>query len=278
MKIDLVQVPYDSGHRGYRMGAGPLAMVQSGLPDHLTGNGHDVRTVPVESGSEFPTEISAAFTLATRIRNKVTESLDQGRFPIVLAGNCIAALGVAASLGQVDVYWFDAHGDLNTPESTKSGFLDGMALSILLGRCWTALAAEVGVPAIPPDRVWLIGGRDLDPGEADYLDRAGIHVAGSDLTLARPPELPGERHAYLHIDLDVLDPAEGTVNPFQTAGGLELGQLMTVIDRIRERSPFGALALTAYDPAGDPDGSIVEAARRIVDRVVGTGSGPSSGE
>jgi len=275
IKVDFIQVPYDSGHRGLRMGAGPLVLVGSGLPDHLAGNGHDVRIVPVEMECEFPTEIAAAFELAAAIRNRVTESSSHGRFPIVLAGNCIAALGVAASLSLVDVYWFDAHGDLNTPESTKSGFLDGMALSILLGRCWTGLAGEVGVPVIPPDRVWLIGARDLDPGERDYLDRAAIHVAGTDLTLGHPPEGPSARRAYLHIDLDVLDPAEGRVNAFQTAGGIEVGQLMAVIDRIRERSPLGALALTAYDPAGDPDGSVVEAARRIVDHVVGAGNGPS---
>jgi arginase len=79
VEVDLLQVPFDSGPRGVRMGAGSLGLVESGLVDHLAGLGHHVRLVPVEHESEFPTEIAAAFELARKIRDRVTESREEGR-------------------------------------------------------------------------------------------------------------------------------------------------------------------------------------------------------
>ena len=66
------------------------------------------------------------------------------RFPLVLAGNCNAAVGVVAGLGPgAAVLWCDAHADFNTPETTTGGFLDGMGLATVTGRCWTSMAARV---------------------------------------------------------------------------------------------------------------------------------------
>lgn len=271
MKVDLVQVPYDSAHRDLRMGAGPLRLVESGLLDHLANLGHDAQVVPVELDSDFPTEISAAFELAAKIRDSVRESREKGRFPVVLAGNCISALGTVTALGRPEVYWFDAHGDLNTPDSTRSGFLDGMALSILLGRCWTSLASEVGLDVVSPEHVWLIGVRDLDPAEREYLVQAGVCWPGRGLPWDESPEPKQARHSYLHIDLDVLDPAEGRANPFQAPGGLDLPELIRGIAWIQDRSPVEAVGLTAYDPSGDEEGAIVDAAFRIVEQTLATG-------
>lgn len=270
MQVDIVQVPYDSGFRDLRMGAGPLRLVESGLVDHLGRRGHEGRVVPVEVDSDFRTEISAAFELATKIRDRVRESKEQGRFPVVLAGNCISAVGTVSALGRLEVYWFDAHGDLNTPETTRSGFLDGMALSILLGRCWTGLARGVGLEVVSPDQVWLIGARDLDAAEKEYLDEAGVRWTGRELPRDQSPRATQEGGSYLHIDLDVLDPTEGRVNPFQETGGLELGVLLEGIRWIQDRGPIEAVALTAYDPSGDPDGVVVEAAFRILEQVLVT--------
>lgn len=274
MQVDIVQVPYDSGFRDLRMGAGPLRLVESGLVDHLGRRGHDGRVVPVELDSGFRTEISAAFELATKIRDRVRESKEQGRFPVVLAGNCISAVGTVSALRPLEVYWFDAHGDLNTPETTRSGFLDGMALSILLGRCWTRLARGVGLEVVSPDQVWLIGARDLDTAEKEYLDEAGVRWTGRELPWDQNPRATQEEGSYLHIDLDVLDPTEGRVNPFQENGGLELGVLLEGLRWIQDRGPIEAVALTAYDPSGDPDGVVVEAAFRILEQLLGTGPRP----
>lgn len=262
MKVDVVQVPYDSGHRGLRMGAGPLRIVEAGFLDGLASAGHDVELVPIELNSSFPGEVASAFQLARSIRERVASARSRDRLPIVLAGNCMAALGSVAALGQPHVYWFDAHADLNTPETTRSGFVDGMALSVLLGRCWGALADELGLEPIPEEAISLIGARDLDPAEEAFLASSAVGRFGPRVD---PVALVhhGTRSSYLHIDLDVLDPEVGTANQFSSAGGLSLDHLLNVLRHITEQRRPGAVTLSAYDPAADQTGAIARAALRI---------------
>jgi arginase len=167
--------------------------------------------------------------------------------PLVLAGNCIHSLGVIAALPDAHVFWFDAHGDLNTPETTLSGMLDGMALSIALGRCWTRLSASVGVVPLAEEQVWLIGARDLDPGEHGFLSRASLHTSLDSL-----PESGENPPAHLHVDLDVLDPLVATANQFAAPNGLSLEELLAGITRIARTHRIAAATLSAYDPAVDP--------------------------
>jgi arginase len=262
MKIDILQVPYDSGHRGVRMGAGPLRLISAGLPDQLTRTGHEVRVIPVELASPAPAEIAAAFELAVTIHERVEESRERRALPLILAGNCIASLGAIAALWEPSVFWFDAHGDLNTPETTRSGFLDGMALSIALGRCWTRLSGRTGLRPLAEERVWLIGARDLDPGEHGYLAHAALHTSLD--ALPRVTESP----AYLHIDLDVLDPRVATANQFAAPGGLSLEELLQDIGLIARAYRIEAAAVTAYDPAADEDGAAAAAALAICQHIV----------
>ena len=97
------------------------------------------------------------------------------------------------------VLWFDAHGDFNTPETTTSGFLDGMALAAVTGRCWTGLTRAIpGFTPVPESNVTAIGVRDLDEGEAMASQTCGLtHVAGrsvrADLSQHLSQRLPGSK-------------------------------------------------------------------------------------
>jgi len=270
MDIEIVQVPYDSGHRGARMGAGPLRLVAGALPEQLSGRGHHVRLVSVELQAELPTEIAAAFQLARAVRERVAEARGRGALPLILAGNCVAALGVLAALERPRVFWFDAHGDLNTPETTHSGFLDGMALAIALGRCWNPLRVALGLEPLPAERVWLLGARDLDPAEREFLAVSAVHTSLDDVASS------GEgATAYLHIDLDVLDPSVAPANRLAAPDGLELAELESAIERIGHAHRIAAASLTAYDPAVDPEGAMVAVAGRIADRIAAAAAGRS---
>ncbi|HMG97250.1 MAG TPA: arginase family protein, partial [Gemmatimonadaceae bacterium] len=143
MDIQLLAVPYDSGNRGMRMGAGPERLLDAGLERVLRGNGHTVHTRIAELTADWQAEIQTSFELMRMLSAAVREARESGRFPIVLAGNCNTAVGTLAGLGaqSTGVAWFDAHGDFNTPETTRSGFLDGTAVAMITGRCWTQLAA-----------------------------------------------------------------------------------------------------------------------------------------
>ena len=271
MDIDILTVPYDSGHRDVRMGAGPARLMEAGLPGALVDAGHTVRTVPIDLRSDFPAEVAAAFELAGSVRDRVLEARREDRLPLILSGNCGTALGAVAALDRPRIVWLDAHGDLHTPDTTRSGFLDGMALATLTGRGWRSLARDLGLRPVPDERVDLVGARALDPAEVALLARSGIRSHGVD---ADPSDLASADggEVYLHVDLDVLDPSEGRANAYATPGGFELPRLLDLLDGLAGAHPIGAVALASYDPDADPDAAVAGAAARIATVVAGGAS------
>jgi arginase len=269
MQVQLIAVPYDSGRRGERMGAGPERLLQAGLVTRLADAGHHVQVRTIEAPADaWRSEIRTTFELAAGVSRAVTEAIGGGRLPLVLSGNCgPAALGCIAGMGNVSsVLWFDAHGDFNTPDTTVGGFLDGMAMATLTGRCWPALAAAIpGFAPVGENSVILLGARDLDPLEAVALNTSAVRlVEPGDLRTGLPDVLTGlgasPGPAYLHLDLDVMDPSEGRINCFAAPGGLSRPDVEWAIGAIAHRVPLGAAALTALDPDADPDGRTLEAA------------------
>src|SRR5262249_39623543 len=125
----------------------------------------------------FPAEIRTAFVLSGLIAERVRASRRDGWFPLVLSGNCNAAVGTVTGCGYQNtaVVWFDAHGEATTPETTTSGFLDGMGISILTGQCWKTLACSIlEFQPVSGDRIVLVGSRDLEAPEFELLDRVGV--------------------------------------------------------------------------------------------------------
>jgi arginase len=284
MRIQLIAVPYDSGRRGERMGAGPERLLDAGLERRLAHAGHElqVRVIDVPGGT-WPAEIRMGFELAGRVSLAVRAAFDAGAFPLVLSGNCgPAALGCVAGLrGRSRVFWFDAHGDFNTPETTVGGFLDGMALATLTGRCWRQLAA--GIPGFEPveeNLVTLIGARDLDPLEAEALESSAIRrftIADVRARLAglfTGPDL-ASTPAYLHFDLDVLDPAEGPINCYAAPGGLSLSDAESAIRATGSAARIDVAAITALDPAADSSGRSAAAAIALCLAIADVSSPPT---
>jgi arginase len=284
MDLSLIQVPYDSGRFSERMGRGPLHLMERGLGDSLIAAGHDVLAVEVLLPEGFFPEMGSAVALQKKVFAAVTEARSSGRFPVVLAGNCNhAALGTVPALSAAGhtpgVLWFDAHGDFNTPEGSRSGFFDGMALSVLTGNCWDFLAAGLtGFAPVPEDDVLLIGARDLDGPEEELLKGSRItHVLVEEVRRRGVEEALGpglERIAarterlYLHVDLDVLDPVSLRANQFAVPGGLSLDELLQALRAALRLRPAGALALTAYDPDADRQERGLDAARAVIGTVV----------
>ena len=273
MDIQLLAVPYDSGNRGVRMGAGPERLLDAGLERALRENGHSVRTSIAElAPGAWNAEIQTSFELMRMLARAVRDACESKRFPIVLAGNCNTAVGTLAGLGadSTGVAWFDAHGDFNTPETTSSGFLDGTAVAIITGRCWTQFAATVpGFTPIADNRVCLIGTRDLDSLESALLEESSVDVIEpKHLRSSLPRTLKSIRNhvenIYVHLDLDVLDSAIAPANSYALSGGLTLEDLDHALSQIASEFRVTGLTLSAYDPAVDTDGYAAQAAIRLI--------------
>ncbi len=242
------------------MGLGPEGIFEAGLKPLFVRKEIRFECEEIALESEHPAEISAAFHLCRKVADRVRESRARGEFPIILSGNCNAAVGTVSGCGAAStgVAWFDAHGESTTPETTSSGFLDGMPISTLLGRAWQTLAKTV------------IGAHDLEPSEIALLDDAGVRRAAN-------VEQVGEAlssltrdvdQSYLHIDLDVLDPTAATANRWATRGGISVDSLLGGVAEIRKRANVVALGIASYDPAIDRNGNALAAVVRAVETVL----------
>jgi arginase len=276
-QINALVVPFDSGARGLRMGAGPARLVKSGIFDDLRRPVSIIEFEP--AGPEPHGEVASAFEIARWLAARVSASRADGAFPFVIAGNCMASVGVFAGLRSRSrrvpgVCWFDAHADFNTPETTPSGFLDGMAVATLTGRCWTQLTGSIPHfrPA-PEESVLMFGTRDIDKAERAALQRSAIQWpkrpsenALDDEQLAELRTRFGE--VYLHIDFDVLDEAEARANQFARPGGLTRLQLVDLVRTIGASFHIGAASFTAYDPSFDARNAMPPIARELVEVIV----------
>jgi arginase len=141
---------------------------------------------------------------------KVAEAVAGEAGPVtVVSGDCATALGTVAGLQRAGmspgIIWLDAHGDVQTPETTSSGYLAGMSLRLLAGHRPELIATALGLRPVPERGIVLVGARDLDPPEEAYLaDSAITTCAVADLEGVPLPEGP----LYVHVDMDVADPAE----------------------------------------------------------------------
>jgi arginase family enzyme len=159
--------------------------------------------------------------------------------PLVLGGCCCSHIGavegLAARQGRLALIWFDAHGDLNTPETSPSGNQWGMPLRMLL---------DSG--AVAADDVALVGARNLDPPEEEFIATSGIHVGSEGIEQA----LAGVGCTYVALDADVAEPSDLSVF-MPEPDGLTLGQLEALLLEIRGRTSVLGAGLTglSFEPS-----------------------------
>jgi len=281
MQVRIIQSAYDTAHYNRRMGRGPGSFLKCGLAARLAGQGHEISVVEVDPKPEFPAELATGFAVMSAISEEVRGAQAEGAFPLVLAGNCNSAVGTVSGMAprRTGVLWFDAHADFNTPETSGSGFLDGMGLSILAGHCWRPLAEQIpGYAPVPEENILLLGARDVDPLEKRRLSSSQITWL-PDGILKGDPAASGLNDAldslaervdavYLHVDLDVHDPLLAPANQFRPPGGLSPDRLREIIAIATERLPVAAAYFGAYDPEVDPEGKTRQSGMCLMETVL----------
>jgi arginase len=178
------------------------------LDEHLPG-----LDVPLQAQDVITADLPAAGVWARlailygALAKVVAGVASAGGCPVVVSGDCTTALGTVAGLQRagkdVGIVWFDAHGDVQTLETTASGYLGGLPLRLLLGYRPELIATALGMRPVAEDRVLLAGARDLDPPEVAYL--AGARISRAEVTGLDTAVIP-DGPLYVHLDLDVIDP------------------------------------------------------------------------
>ncbi|MFT4136239.1 arginase family protein [Microbacterium sp.] len=209
--------------------------------------------VPLEAGEALGTRVLRLSAL-TRTRDAIADALLGHEEPVVVVGGdggvAVPAIAHAsAHHPELAVVWLDAHGALNSPDTSPSGAYSGMALRAVLGEGELALADP-----IPVDRVVLAGARALDDGEAEFAAASRIRTLAVD-DLAAPDALAdavvstGATAVYVHVDLDVVDPADLAGLTDAVPFGVAAGALIATLKSLRARVPLAGASIAGFAPA-----------------------------
>jgi arginase len=260
-----------TGRRGVDMG--PSAIRYAGLRNRLVGAGIDVEDrgnvqAPLaetrSSRLENARFLDEILETCARVAEEVESARTDGLVPLVLGGDHSIAIGTLSGLsssGTGGVLWLDAHGDLNTPETTPSGNVHGMPLAVVLGRCGAQFSADgLRIPSVDPARVALVGVRSLDPGEQALvreLDLAVYTISDLDRRGVEPvieealERVSGGSFLHVSVDLDVVDPefAPGVGDP--VLGGLSYREAHLALELVAEAGVLDSLELVEVNPIRD---------------------------
>lgn len=201
------------------------------------------RTIAPDLPDGAPWERMAV--LYEEVAEVVAAQVRNGRVPMVLSGDCTTSLGVVAGLQRAGrdprVVWFDAHGDVQTPQTTTSGYLGGFPLRQLVGGADRTAPERLGLRPVPEQDVVLVDARDLDPPEADYLAGSRIRHVPVDAAV----QAVGEAGApvYLHVDVDVANPEDLPGTLFPAPGGPSLATVADAIGGIVAAGGVAAVGL-----------------------------------
>jgi len=186
-----------------------------------------------------------------------------GGLPIALVGECTLAPAVFAGIRRkypgVAVIWIDAHGDLNTPETSPSGFLGGMPFAVALGWALPELAAAAGLgEPIAIERAVLVGARDLDPGEQEGIERTGLQSVED--VAAALAVLPSDVPLHVHLDTDVVDPEALPGMDFPAPDGWSVERMLDECSALAATGRIVGISVCGGNARRDDGGAAARAA------------------
>jgi arginase len=260
LPLDLVIVPWDVERGDTGAARAPRELMARGLPDRLRAAGRDVRETVVQPDSGATKE-AVVTGIGRGISQAVALARSEGRFPLVLSGGCLAAVGTLAGLQAAgedpSVLWLDAHGDFNTPESSPSGYWDGMALATVCGLSLPEIRDAVGLRPLGVHRVLHLAGRALDPMELENVHEHRLALISQkkiawERSRERLRRHTGEGPWYLHLDLDGFDPRDVPALSVPEPDGARLDDLLETLGALPPPAAMTFSALS-FDRAAEAD-------------------------
>jgi arginase len=297
--VHIIGVPLDlgGGRRGVDMG--PSAFRIAGIGDRIAALGYKVVDAgdlpspipetqkPADERKKYIGEIAR---VCRRLHDVSLKALEAGAMPVVLGGDhSLAAGSVAASADWIrrtasrplGLIWVDAHGDMNTPETTTSGNVHGMPLAALLGNEPSELASIGSTPSVLPGHTVLVGIRNLDEKEKARIRESGVHVFtmkdidrdGIARVAERAIALAADGTGGLHVsfDMDVCDPAIAPGVGTPVKGGLDYREAHMVMELVADSRRLIALDLVEVNPTLDIRNTTAELATELALSALGKG-------
>ncbi len=278
-KVRIIGVPMDLGQSRRGVDMGPSALRGAGLQASLKKLGlqvEDIGNLSVKQPEEMPVGEKRAKYLQEiaetcgDVAAAAEKSLSEGFLPLVLGGDHSIAAGVAAGVAnyfrkdkkQIGYLWLDAHGDMNTPESSPSGNVHGMPLAAIMGYGAPELVDLLGFkPKAEPGNIVIVGARDLDAQERKIVKKSGIHVfTMRDIDERGMREVMADALKYaiddtagiaVSLDMDFVDPADAPGVGTPVRGGVTYREAHLAMEMIADTESMVSLEVVEINPILD---------------------------
>lgn len=293
MEINLIGVPIYYGCDKKGVEDGPKVLRENKIVSILESDKneiYDLGDIYIDNSIEreaFKNGVNAKYideivSINTNLAHKVYSALCSGGFPLVIGGDHALAAGSISGVAKyfredLAVIWVDAHGDMNTFETSPSGNVHGMPLAALFGvgdKCLTDIYFK-GVK-VKKENVFVIGARDLDMGELDLINEFGLNVwtmdrikeigvGGVCIELYKCLEKNGIKNIHLSFDIDSIDPSimKGTGTPVED--GLNMDEAKVILNRIFETRLVKSMDFVEFNPQLDKSGETTKRCIEIME-------------
>jgi len=278
-KVRIIGVPMDLGQSRRGVDMGPSALRGAGLQPSIKKLGlqvEDIGNLSVKQPEEMPIGEKRAKYMQEiaetcgDVAAAAEKALSEGFLPLVLGGDHSIAAGVAAGVAnhfrkdkkQIGYLWLDAHGDMNTPESSPSGNVHGMPLAAIMGYGAPELVDLLGFkPKAEPGNIVIVGARDLDAQERKIVKKSGIHVfTMRDIDERGMREVMSDALKYamddtagiaVSLDMDFVDPSDAPGVGTPVRGGVTYREAHLAMEMIADTESMVSLEVVEINPILD---------------------------
>lgn len=279
ISVEAIESTPNPSSRAAGLARGADALVERGLPGDLAAAGAPVvqRARPRLHGDQISGDpIDNLGRLNGLIAGDVANALATGAFPVLAGGTCNHLIGMLAGMQQaygvdarIGLLWLDAHGDFNTPRTTRSGMLGGMPVAVAAGLCHARWRELAGMRVtLPTDRIVMVDVRSLDPDEKTLVTATDVRIArfgshGDTCQVVTAVQRLADQvdHIYLHVDSDVLDASFQPNHPSVESDGPSLAVVVSVLQKAMATGKARAFGVVSVNPDG-PDGETSLASTR----------------
>lgn len=275
--VEIIGAPSAFGQRKLGVNMGPDAMRYADLVEYLESTGHEITDKgnvksPAIDMKKYRSEqdgglrnLEEVVEFCEALCEEVDDTIKAGKFPLVIGGDHSIAMGTISGVkrhyDELGVIWYDAHGDLNISESSPSGNIHGMPLRALIGDGHEDLVNIGGYKnKVKTENIVLIGMRDLDAGEKEYIKQTGIKTyTMSDIDKLGMKQVMEETIEYLKdldgvhlsLDVDALDPVETPGTGTTVPGGITYRESHLAMEMLYDAELITSAELVEVNPLID---------------------------